>query len=59
MARRGLTISDQLKGIEKAIESPRTPSQLKPGLEKRAQTLRKQLGRERKSSSGVLGILSV
>jgi hypothetical protein len=45
MARRKLTITDQLKGIRAALASPKTPPQLKAGLRKRAECLRHQLNR--------------
>ncbi len=50
MARHRLTKEEQKKGVEKALESPRTPSQLKKGLKKREQQLEGNSGRT--SSSG-------
>lgn len=35
MARHRLTKEEQQRGVEKALESPRTPAQLKKGLKKR------------------------
>jgi hypothetical protein len=48
MARRKLTVAEQLKGIEKALASPRTPPQLKEGLRRRGNELRKVLERAHK-----------
>jgi hypothetical protein len=39
MARHRLTTEEQKKGTQRALESPRTPSQLKKGLKKRQQQL--------------------
>lgn len=46
MARRKLTLEQQLKGVEAALRSRKTPGQLKPGLRKRQAQLLRQLGRE-------------
>ncbi len=46
MARRKLTIEEQLRGVEKAAASPRTPPQLKEGLRGRADQLRRHLDTE-------------
>jgi hypothetical protein len=43
MARRRLTLKDQLKGVRAAISSKRTPPQLREGLKRRAQWLAKRL----------------
>jgi hypothetical protein len=58
MARRRLTLAEQLKGIRAAIQSKKTPPQLRNGLRKRAKWLRTELRlnrppkkRRRKSSS--------
>src|SRR5436190_23725254 len=51
MARHRLTVEEQRKGVERALESPRTPPQLKKGLRKREE----QLGMGRRDSSGVRG----
>jgi len=58
MARRKLTLEDQLRGVRGAIRSPKTPPQLKPGLRKRAATIEKRLGRrnKKKADSGLLGL---
>jgi hypothetical protein len=50
MARRKLTLTEQLRGIRSAIKSKKTPPQLKPGLEKRKDALEKPLGIERKTT---------
>jgi hypothetical protein len=39
MARHRLTTEEQKKGTRRALESPRTPPQLKKGLKKRQQQL--------------------
>jgi hypothetical protein len=41
MARRKLSLSDQLKGVRAALNSRRTPNQLKEGLQRRKQFLEK------------------
>lgn len=46
MARRKLTIREQLKGIRAALKSKRTPIQFLPGLRKRESWLRKHIGRK-------------
>ena len=46
VAHRQLTLKQQLKGVTAALKSPRTPKQLKKGLEKRAKELRKQIKRK-------------
>lgn len=43
MAHGQLTLKQQLKGVTAALKSPRTPKQLRRGLEKRAKELRKQI----------------
>jgi len=45
MARRTLTIQEQLKGVRAAIRSSRTPPQLKEGLRRRQAALEKQVAR--------------
>jgi signal transduction histidine kinase len=52
MARRKLTLEEQLKGIRAAVRSKRTPPQLREGLRKRAKWLIEQirLARPRKRS---------
>jgi hypothetical protein len=44
MARRKLTLKDQLKGVRAALRSRRTPPQLKDGLRRRAKALENKLG---------------
>ena len=39
MARHRLTKEEQQKGVDRALESPRTPPQLKKGLQKRQDQL--------------------
>jgi hypothetical protein len=48
MARRQLTIKEQLKGIRAAIRSKRTPPQLQAGLRRRAEWLRDQIRQRRR-----------
>jgi hypothetical protein len=55
MKRQKMSLETQLKGIKKAIDSPRTPRHLKPALGRRAVALEKQL--KRKPSRGILGRL--
>jgi hypothetical protein len=43
MARRKLTLKEQLKGIRAALKSKRTPPQLKGGLRKRANWLAEKI----------------
>jgi hypothetical protein len=49
MARRILTLEEQLRGVRAALKSKRTPPQLREGLRKRKETLKKSLGRKKKS----------
>jgi len=58
MARRKLTEQEMLKGVEKALASKKCPPQLRPGLQRRADSLRKNLGLEPKpQGSGLLALL--
>ena len=50
MARRKLTLEDQLKGVRAAIESRRTPPQLKDGLKRRADELQTKINSRGKTS---------
>jgi hypothetical protein len=43
MPRRKLTLEQQLKGVRAAMRSPRTPPQLRKGLQRRAEKLEKQI----------------
>lgn len=43
MARRTLTLAEQLRGVRAAVKSKRTPPQLKAGLRKRASQLRNMI----------------
>lgn len=47
MARRRLTLAEQLKGIRAAIRSKKTPPQLREGLRNRAKWLIAELRRTR------------
>jgi hypothetical protein len=47
MARRKLSTEDQLKGVQAAIKSRRTPPQLREGLKHRAEELEKKLKAQR------------
>jgi hypothetical protein len=49
MARHRLTEAEQEKGVDRALESPRTPPQLKKGLRKRKQQLESRTGAARNS----------
>ena len=44
MARRKLTLEEQLRGVRAALLSKRTPPQLKEGLRRRAEALEKEIG---------------
>ena len=46
MARRKLTLENQLKGVKAALRSRRTPPQLRDGLSRRAKELEKKLKAE-------------
>jgi hypothetical protein len=52
MKRQKMSLETQLKGVLKAIDSPRTPPQLKQSLGRRAAALEKQL--KKKPSRGIL-----
>lgn len=59
MARRKLTLVEQLKGVRAALSSPRTPPQLKAGLRRRAEVLRKEIGRSKPAKKkGLWSLLS-
>lgn len=45
MARRKLSLDEQLSGVRAAIRSKRTPPQLREGLKQRAEWLKKQIGK--------------
>jgi hypothetical protein len=47
MARRKLTLKEQLKGVRAALRSKRTPLQLREGLGKRAEWLSKMIQHRR------------
>ena len=47
MARRKLTLEEQLKGIRAAVRSKRTPPQLRKGLRERAKWLIEQIRQRR------------
>lgn len=49
MARRTLSLEQQLKGVTAAIRSKRTPPQLREGLRKRADWLTKQIAQRKQS----------
>jgi hypothetical protein len=46
MARRKLTLEEQLRGVRAALRSKRTPPQLKEGLRRRAEALEKEIGQQ-------------
>jgi hypothetical protein len=48
MARRKLTTDQQLKGVQAALRSARTPPQLKDGLRRREKTLLGMVERSKK-----------
>jgi hypothetical protein len=61
MARRKLSLEQQLKGVRAAICSKRTPPQLREGLLRRAEYLSRQTGKSgrqrqnKKPSNWILG----
>ena len=61
MARRKLTLKDQLKGVKAAIRSSRTPPQLRDSLRRRVGELEKKLraSRPRKTRSRKSGVLDL
>jgi hypothetical protein len=64
MARRKLSLEDQLKGVKAALRSRRTPPQLRGGLRRRAKELENKLGvvasgRKKDKQSDVLGIFGL
>lgn len=42
----GFSLESQFKGVEKALENPKTPPQLIPSLRRRAKELSIELGRQ-------------
>jgi hypothetical protein len=42
-----LTVAEQVRGLEKALRSPRTPSHLRPFIRKRLRVLKPEMERER------------
>ncbi len=50
MARRKLTLKEQLRGIKAAIRSPRTPPQLRDGLRRRAEFLEKEIRKQERAA---------
>jgi hypothetical protein len=58
MKKPGLSLESQFRGIEKALQNPKTPSQLIPSLRRRAKELSIAMGRQQtKSRSGFLAFL--
>jgi hypothetical protein len=53
MARRQLTLEEQLKGIRAAIRSKRTPPQLREGLRKRVKWLKEEIRRTRSQNTRI------
>jgi hypothetical protein len=51
MPRRKLTLEQQLKGVKAAMRSPRTPPQLRKGLQRRAEQLEKQINGQAEKQS--------
>ncbi len=49
MARHVLTVEEQVRGLERAIASPRTPAHLRKYLEKRRKRLAEKLDRQRQT----------
>jgi hypothetical protein len=57
MAHRKLTTDQQLKGVQAALRSPRTPPQLKDGLRRREKTLLGMVDRSKKRGTGKKSLL--
>ena len=55
--KRGLSLKNQLKGVIKAIDSPRTPPHLKKALGQRAVELKEELKRKASRRRGLLARL--
>ena len=54
----GFSLASQLKGVEKALQNPRTPPQLLPSLRRRARELSVEVDRKQaKGRSGFLALL--
>ena len=53
MARHKLTLKEQLKGVRAALQSRRTPLQLRPGLKRRAEQLKKKIKAAQKKRATV------
>jgi hypothetical protein len=51
MARRTLSMTEQLMGVRKALKSKKTPPQFRPGLLRRKELLETQLGEQHKGKS--------
>jgi hypothetical protein len=52
------SLASQLKGVEKALQNPRTPQQLLPSLRRRAKELGVELGQSQaQRRSGLFAIL--
>jgi len=47
MGRSKLSLKNQLRGVEAALKSKKTPPQFRDGLRRRAADLRKKIGEER------------
>ena len=58
MARRKLTFDEQLKGVRAALRSKRTPPQLRPGLERRKETLERFLNKTARDERSKPGLRS-
>jgi hypothetical protein len=59
VARRKLSLQDQLRGVNAALKSKRTPPQLIEGLRRRAKELERLMRKRRGRASGTLGILGL
>lgn len=57
MKRQKMSAETQLKGVLKAIDSPKTPPQLKQALGRRAVELQKQMKREKSRRGRLLSRL--
>jgi hypothetical protein len=50
MARKKLSLEDQLRGVKAALKSKRTPPQFRDGLRRRKEELQKKIGAPRQAA---------
>jgi hypothetical protein len=57
MGRHRFTLSEQLKAVEAALRSPKTPKQLQGSLHRRAEKLKAEIAKQRTARGGWLHFL--